>query len=253
MPWRVSHDYKCVWFKPGPDHDEAEHGLQARTPQSTGEPPMTVNACGPSQDQIMKVVHQKDGDSSQVKQVPKAKLVIKKKIKKQSQGYNLGYFSLWWNRMDREGVKHALETKRMQGDARTSARLRMLLGASRDAVSDSTRDDNPEDSKTLPGTLLEGKAEIENEIHERPQDTNCERPENLSRIRKLSDANDGCQGCGKRFKLSTGDVFKNDGQFSTTLFVNTPGDKYTNYFMQSDPDPLDKESSVTQQVSVGIF
>ena len=102
--------------------------------------------------------------------------------------------------MDREGVKHALETKRMQEDARTSARLRMLLGASRDAVSDSTRDDNPEDSKTLPRTLLEGKAEIENEIQERPQDTNCNRPGNLSQIRKLSDANDGCQGCGKRFR-----------------------------------------------------
>jgi hypothetical protein len=95
---------------------------------------MTINVCGSSQDQILKVVNQNDGDSSQVKQVLKAKLVINKKIKKQSQGYNLGYFSLWWNRMDREGVKHALETKRMQEDARTSARLRMLIGASRDAV-----------------------------------------------------------------------------------------------------------------------
>ena len=36
-----------------------------------------------------------------------------------------------------------------------------------------------------------------------------------------------------RFKLSTGDLFKNEGQFSTTLFVNTHGDKYNNYFMQS--------------------
>ena len=57
--------------------------------------------------------------------------------------------------MDREGVKHALETKRMQEDARTSARMKMLLEASRDAVSDSTRDGNPRDSKTLPGMLLE--------------------------------------------------------------------------------------------------
>ena len=48
-------------------------------------------------------------------------------------------------------------------------------------------------------------------------------------------------------------MFKNDGQFSTTLFVNTPGDKYTNYFMQSDPDPADMKSSDTQQVSVGIL
>ena len=48
-------------------------------------------------------------------------------------------------------------------------------------------------------------------------------------------------------------MFKNDGQFSTTLFVNTPGDMYNNYFMQSDPDPVDMERSVNEQVSVGIL
>jgi hypothetical protein len=139
------------------ENDEADHDLQASTQQSPGESPMTINACGPSQDQIMKVVHQKDGDSSQVKQVPKAKLIIKKKIKKQSQGYNLGTSVCGGTEWTGKGssMPIALETKRIQEDARTSARLRMLLGASRDAVSDSTSDDNPEDSKTLPGMLLE--------------------------------------------------------------------------------------------------
>ena len=51
----------------------------------------------------------------------------RKVTRKQPQGYNLGYFSLWWSRMDREGAKEAAVSKLRHEDAGSSARLRVML------------------------------------------------------------------------------------------------------------------------------
>ena len=40
------------------ENNEAEHDLEAGAPDSTGESPMTINACDPSQDQVMMNVPQ---------------------------------------------------------------------------------------------------------------------------------------------------------------------------------------------------
>ena len=118
----------------------------------------------------------------------------------------------------------------------------MLLGYSRDAESDST-DRNTQNLNTLSGVALEEKTKMNEAISEWPQDI-YERPQEISRIRKLSDGSLSsiCQGGGTRFlkriKLSTGDVFKNDAQFSSRLFMNTPGDN-SKYCVQFDQDSSD--------------
>jgi hypothetical protein len=45
----------------------------------------------------------------------------------QKPGYNLGYFTLWWSRMTREGVKDELPRRRKEDDNTSSARMRLLL------------------------------------------------------------------------------------------------------------------------------
>ena len=42
--------------------------------------------------------------------------------------YNLGYFTLWWSRMTREGVRDEVARKKKEENDTNSARLRLLLG-----------------------------------------------------------------------------------------------------------------------------
>jgi hypothetical protein len=43
--------------------------------------------------------------------------------------YNLGYFNLWWSRMEREGVKEEIARLKKDKENRTSERLKRLLKA----------------------------------------------------------------------------------------------------------------------------
>ena len=81
---------------------------------------MTITARGPSQDQVK--IKKKSG-SARPESTSKPKL----RRKKQPPGYYLGYFGLWWSRMDREGAKEAVESRRRHENAGSSARLRMML------------------------------------------------------------------------------------------------------------------------------
>ena len=85
-----------------------------------------------------------------------------------------------------------MESRRRHEDAGSSARLKMILqGCER---SDSTQDDGPEVIQTPPEKMLDLKAVKESKvIHEWPKDTHCERPQPMSRIRKLSDNGLCCQ------------------------------------------------------------
>jgi hypothetical protein len=66
------------------------------------------------------------------------------KKQKQPQGNNLGYFRLWWSRMDREGAKEAVVSKRKHEDGGTSTRLRVMLqGCDKRGRSESTQIDGP--------------------------------------------------------------------------------------------------------------
>ena len=59
--------------------------------------------------------------------------------------------------------------------------------------------------------------------NERPQDIEYERPQPMSKLRKLSDSGVDCQGGGMRdAKPRKLDVFLTDSQTLKTLFVNTP-------------------------------
>ena len=46
--------------------------------------------------------------------------------------YNLSWFTLWWNRMERESLKNAAAKKIQCEDITTSAKLRILLGCGND-------------------------------------------------------------------------------------------------------------------------
>ena len=57
--------------------------------------------------------------------------------------------------------------------------------------------------------MLKAVEEENEEICERPQDTHCERPQPMSRIRKLSDGGVCCQGGGtKELNRRKLDVFE---------------------------------------------
>ena len=79
--------------------------LQVKAQQSNIESPMTITASGSSQDQVMN--KRKSGSA-----MPRTTLKQAVKKQKQPQGYNLGYFSLWWSRMEREGAKKAVVSTR---------------------------------------------------------------------------------------------------------------------------------------------
>ena len=88
-------------------------------------------------------------------------------------------------------------------------------------------------------------------IHERPQDTECEWPQPMSKIRKLSDGGVGCQGGGtwdaKRRKLN---VFITDSQTLQTLFVNTSSSNFL-LSKQSDQDSADEVNTAATQATNG--
>ena len=58
---------------------EPEHVLKTKATDSTAESPMTINACGPSQDQVMTNVLQRDGDPSPASQDIPSKDSLRKK------------------------------------------------------------------------------------------------------------------------------------------------------------------------------
>jgi hypothetical protein len=61
-------------------------------------------------------------------------------------GYNLGYFTLWWSRMAREGVKDELARRRKEEDNASSARVRLLLGCGKTG-------NEPKMNKPLPSEI----------------------------------------------------------------------------------------------------
>jgi hypothetical protein len=86
---------------------------------------------------------------------PNVEIVSKRTNKKQPQGYNLAYFSLWWSRMDREEAREAVESKLRHEDAGSSARLiGMLQGSDRRGRSDSTECDVPRKFETAQDAAL---------------------------------------------------------------------------------------------------
>jgi hypothetical protein len=57
-------------------------------------------------------------------------------------GYNLGYFGLWWSRMEREAKKECLENIRIIEDMKGSTRLRKMLIKNRPNVPTIKKSDN---------------------------------------------------------------------------------------------------------------
>jgi hypothetical protein len=186
-----------------------KNDLQAKAPQSNTESPMTITARGPRQEQVM---NKRKSRSARTGTTPKQ--AVKKK--EQPQGYNLGYFSLWLSRMDREGAREAVKSKRRYEDTGSSTRLRVILqgrdGRGRCA---STQFDGPRMFETDPDKMLELKTRKTNRkvIHERAQDKECEWPQPMSKLRKLLDSGVDCQGGGTRdAKQRKFDVFLTDSQ-----------------------------------------
>jgi hypothetical protein len=99
----------------------------------------------------------------------------KKKTSTSTKDYNLNYFTLWWSRMTREGLKEESVRKRRDEDAINSVRLRQLLLVAREPKPDP-------DIIPAPRTL-EMCTIVENEN----DDAICERPDCGKTLPDLSD------------------------------------------------------------------
>jgi hypothetical protein len=94
--------------------------------------PMTINACVPCQDQDNTPTRQ--AEHVQNTQHTGAGNDRKRKSKTTVKGpstYNLGYFTLWWGRMEREGRKDAEDRKCRAEDHAASRGMQMFLGCSK--------------------------------------------------------------------------------------------------------------------------
>ena len=66
---------------------------------------------------------------------PRYKNTAKQKMKVKTracQGYNLGYLSMWWKRMDREGKREEEERKRKEEEAKRRAHVKRWLSTKKD-------------------------------------------------------------------------------------------------------------------------
>ena len=110
--------------------------------------------------------------------------------------YNLGYFNLWWSRMEREWFKDEFTRQRKEEDNRTSERLKTLLTAGKP------------NSRAEEDDVTNVKIETDNAIYERPDtiqsqpyvlDRNCL----MSLVGREVNISDGGKQLSKKMRLSS--------------------------------------------------